>query len=81
MAHDALGNELVIGRRYGFSRNSNGWTTTTVGMLTKVDGKWATLSDCVRRSSVYGGATKAMGWNTAKPARTYCVGLFPVGDG
>jgi len=53
---DALGNELVIGDRYGYSRRSNGIVTIVVGRLQKIinDGRISvTLEVECRGGAVY----------------------------
>lgn len=40
---DALGNDLLIGKIYGYSRNSNGLTTVKTGTLVKITEKQVSL--------------------------------------
>ena len=37
IARDALGNEMVIGANYGYSRRANGMVTVVVGKLIKIN--------------------------------------------
>lgn len=43
MKKDALGNEVIIGNTYGYSRNSNGLTTSTIGVAVRETEKGMTL--------------------------------------
>ena len=44
MAHcDALGNPIKIGKRYGWARNSNGFTQVTIGIAQKLSEKGVTI--------------------------------------
>jgi hypothetical protein len=36
MVIDALGNEIVVGRKYGYSRNDGGYSHVTIGTASKI---------------------------------------------
>lgn len=51
---DALGNRIVLGARYGYSRNSNGFTTVTLGTAKFVRVGEVRLIDCHVTTYLYG---------------------------
>jgi len=53
MKKDALGNDIVIGQVYGYSRNSNGFTTSTVGELVRETAKGVTLKVLRQTRALY----------------------------
>ena len=74
---DALGNEIVIGNNYGFSKDSNGLTTIGIGKAEKITEKgYVTLRLYEYKSAIYN--------NEAKPAETRGTAsvkplkLFPI---
>jgi hypothetical protein len=55
MAHkDALGNEIVIGNWYGYSRNDGGRSHVTVGQAIKTTDKTVRLGNCKVNLWLYG---------------------------
>lgn len=54
MTKDALGNEIVIGKNYGYTINSNGHIQVVTGKAKSVNELKVTLSDVQERSGVYG---------------------------
>lgn len=52
---DALGNPIVIGNLYGYSRSDGGWAHTTIGRAEKItpSGK-VRLVDCTVKRYLYG---------------------------
>lgn len=55
MAFDALGNEVLIGERYGYSSRSNGIVNVVIGVATKINEETSNISLQVERklSGVY----------------------------
>ena len=53
MKKDALGNDVVIGQTYGYSRNSNGFTTSTIGTLVRETAKGVTLKVLRQTRALY----------------------------
>jgi hypothetical protein len=73
---DALGNDLIIGQTYGYSRSENGITTVKVGKLVKITDKQVSLEILESKTALYSGDLK-----DRKPGRNISVkanGLFPV---
>lgn len=53
-AYDAIGNEIIIGQRYGFTRNDNGINNVTVGTAAEVTNEnKVRLVDVQRKTFVY----------------------------
>ena len=50
---DALGNPIVIGKRYGYSSNKNGFTYVRTGIATKQEGDKVTLHVDYSMRNVY----------------------------
>lgn len=74
---DALGNELVLGAKYGYSSRDGGWVNTGVGTLESIGEKRVTLHMTEQRSFLYGEICDRS-WST-KPIVTVqsCI-LFPL---
>jgi hypothetical protein len=74
--NDALGNEIVIGQKYGYSAKD----TVFIGIAVNFTATRVTLETIKRRYFVYGEETSHR-WNT--PAKTTSVPswhLFPIKD-
>jgi hypothetical protein len=54
MANDALGNEVIIGRRYGYATSKNGINEVVTGTALSVKEKRVTLSGIQESRGVYG---------------------------
>lgn len=85
MSHpqDALGNDIVLGNKYGYSNSTSGRQTVVVGVATKVfAGKFkATLAVEDRKNFLYGEQYEPHVWADDKPSKTVTVlgcHLFPV---
>lgn len=75
---DALGNKLIIGNLYGYSRNSNGLTTVKIGTLIKINEKRVSIEV---RESHKGFSTKLRNMKIDnKVVSVNPDGLFPVSD-
>jgi len=64
---DALGNEIIIGSWYGYSRSDGGFSHTTIGCAKKVkegDGQYTPakvrLAECVVKRFLYGQPTEPL---------------------
>jgi hypothetical protein len=82
---DALGNPVIVGNWYGYSRNDGGHSHTTIGRVSKVtegDGRYtppkARLVDCVVKRYLYGHPTDFR--KDEKPADVTMAAamIFPV---
>lgn len=72
---DALGNEIVIGSWYGYSRVNNGIITVVIGKVLKKTEKRITLGDIVRQWGVYGNPNRI---KQSKNVNVYPRTCFPV---
>lgn len=52
---DALGNSVVVGKNYGYSQNSNGFTYIITGEVVKVEEKYVSIKRETFKRSLYGG--------------------------
>ena len=50
---DALGIEIQIGQRYGYSRNENGFTYVRIGTISKLNEKTVTMDVEVTKRALY----------------------------
>lgn len=74
---DALGNDLIIGQTYGYSRNHNGLTTVKVGKLVKITSKQVSLEVEQSKGALYDRDVKDQEY-TNKVISVHANGLFPV---
>ena len=76
---DALGNELIMGNKYGYSSRDGSWVTTGIGILEAIGASRVTLRIIEHRTFLNGKQTDR-GW-TSKPAISVqsCI-LFPLKD-
>lgn len=74
---DALGNDLIIGQTYGYSRNQNGLTTVKVGKLVKITAKQVSLEVEQSKRALGNNEVKDRGY-TNKIISVNANGLFPV---
>ena len=51
--YDAMLNEIVIGKVYGYSNNKNGFTTVTIGKAKKLTEKKVSLEVLDRKRALY----------------------------
>lgn len=82
---DALGNEMVVGSWYGYSRNDGGFSHTTVGKAEKVvsgDGQYTPakvrLTDLHVSHYLYGQPYDKGTPGSAKPAKAISIACFMV---
>jgi hypothetical protein len=76
---DALGNDLIIGQVYGYSRSENGITTVKVGELVKITEKQVSLEVQQSKRALYNKNVEDRGY-TNKIISVKANGLFPVYD-
>jgi hypothetical protein len=50
---DALGIEIQIGQRYGYSRNENGFTYVRIGTISKINEKTVTMNVEITKKALY----------------------------
>lgn len=76
---DALGNPIVQGARYGYSRNANGFTHVTIGTANGFTplGK-VKLIDCVVTSYLYGEPCKRHNDDNPGNVSILSNSIFPV---
>ena len=74
---DALGNDVIVGKNYGYSTSNNGIVTIVTGNVDKVENLKATLSNIYERYGAYG----QPGEFDKKDRRrsVYTCSLFPTG--
>jgi hypothetical protein len=77
---DALGNELVIGRTYGYSRSDNGVTTVKIGKLVKINERMVSLGVSEAKTAIYSDELTADRFSTKKTVSVKANGLFPIND-
>lgn len=54
MHPDALGNEIIVGNLYGYSRNDGGWSHVVVGQASAVKNGKVRLVGCAVTRFLYG---------------------------
>lgn len=77
MMYDALGNEIIIGKTYGMSRNSNGHTNIVIGKASKFTETKVTLEITKRMSCIYSNAPREDEIGSPKVS-VLGTALFPV---
>lgn len=76
---DALGNDVILGRTYGYSQSSNGITTTVLGVAEKFTEKTGvTLKVLSALQAVYSSKPTKFEYNKER-VTVKCLILFPVG--
>lgn len=75
---DALGNELIIGQSYGYSRSQNGITTVKVGILQKINKSTVSLHVTEAKTALYANDVKET--NEWRQIAVKANGLFPVDE-
>lgn len=73
---DALGNVLVVGSRYGFSIDSNGFTTVSVGILEKINEKSVRINVESKKRGLYNDPLTEV--EDPKSVNVKWTKLFPV---
>jgi len=77
MKTDALGNPLIIGQVYGYSRVDNGITTVKIGRLVKINEQLITLEVDESKHGVYSDNLETRKIKK-KTVSVKANGLFPV---
>lgn len=75
---DALGQPIKIGSKYGFSNDSNGLTTVTIGILTKINEKSVRIDVTSKKSGIYNDPLTEV--KDPKGANVKWTKLFPIID-
>ncbi len=85
MITDALGNEIVVGKLYGYSRSDGGHSHTTIGRVSKItegDGRYTPgkvrLVDCVVKRYLYGQPTDFRKDDKPADVSMMAAMVFPV---
>lgn len=76
---DALGNELIIGHRYGYASRSGAWVNTAAGILESIGDSKATIAITERHTFIYGKESDTP-WTSARIASVKGYMLFPLKD-
>ena len=76
---DALGNDLVMGKKYGYASRSGSWVNTAVGVLENIGVEKATLHIIERHTFLYGKESDEP-WTTGRTVSVQGCMLFPVKD-
>ena len=74
---DALGNDLIIGQTYGYSRSENGLTTVKVGKLIRITEKQVTLEVELSKQAYWSNDVEDKPKHN-KSVSVKANGLFPV---
>lgn len=77
---DALGNEVIVGNWYGYSKQSSSIVTVVFAKVKYIkDGK-ARMTDVIENASCYGSPTQNNWRESEKPADRTMTGttLFPI---
>jgi hypothetical protein len=77
--NDALGNEIIIGQRYGYSQQSSGSVTIVTGIAEKVKDLKVTLSDVQERKGLWGKIENPFSLESRKRSVNACH-LFPLAE-
>lgn len=77
MTTDAMGNEFIVGNKYGYSINQNGIIQIVVGICDSIGFKKVTLREVEERTGVYGTAKDFVKQSRKRSA--YGANMFPVG--
>lgn len=75
---DALGNDLIIGQSYGYSRNQNGVTTVKVGILQKINDSTVSLHVTEAKTALYSRDLERT--SKLRAIAVKANGLFPVDE-
>jgi len=77
---DATGNPIKLGRMYGFSNDSSGVTTTTVGKAVKFNEKSVTIEIAYRQTGLWTNAPDSKDHKIGKKSAVKAMKLFPMHD-
>jgi len=76
---DAIGNEIIIGNSYGFSRNKSGVNIIKLGVVVgKTDTGFASLKIKEEFQSVYDERPELMPFSTYQKVKVKSFMLFPI---
>lgn len=73
---DALGNEIIIGQKYGCSHNHNGFSTVTIGVATSLSKNGVMLKVFSCKRALYNDDAKTH--EIKESINTRGINLFPV---
>lgn len=77
---DALGQEIVLRRTYGYSNRSNGIITVVIGEATKITENGVTLYIIYRGKAVYNNQIKEDTYRDRNWVNVISNTLFPISD-
>ena len=77
-AYDAMGNEIVIGQLYGYSRRSNGYVVVVIGEVTKINKESVRLMALHRGKALYQDKIAEDDFHKATHISVSSNTLFPI---
>ena len=75
---DALGNEIIVGNKYGYSRNQNGFTYVRIGDIVKINDKSVRMKVESSKRQLYDGILENDNRQKAQFINIKSIMLFPV---
>ena len=76
MTRDALGNEMILGQKYGYTINSNGYIQVIKGIADSIGEKKVTLREVEEATGCYGEPTEFKSITRKRSA--YACNMFPI---
>ena len=76
---DALGNDLVLGNKYGYASRDGSWVNTAAGILEKIGESKATLHVVERHTFLYAKESDEP-WMSGRTVSVQGCMLFPLKD-
>lgn len=76
---DALGNELILGNKYGYASRDGSWVNTAAGILESIGSSKATIAITERHTFLYGKKSDKP-WTTGRTVSVQGHMLFPLKD-
>lgn len=77
---DATGKEIVIGKRYGYSRTSTNTIKVVIGTVDSINGKKVKLINCFTKEYWDAGTTLIAEYENQKPISISTLTVFPIND-
>lgn len=77
---DALRNPIIIGNKYGYSKNSSGYTHVVIGIAVRETKKGISLEVISTHNALYDDPLEDSTADSAKTTNVKSVCLFPVAE-
>lgn len=74
---DGTGSPVILGKKYGYAQNSNGVTTTVIGVAEKFTPRGVTLKVISALRAVYSNQPEKVTYEKSK-VTCKCLILFPI---